>query len=74
MKPTVNKQLLGKTFKTDQKAVSQYIETLAYDAAQKLEVHLVVCAISLNARILGGTFCKIFCGDFCGWQNVHAYP
>jgi len=40
MKPTINKQLLGKTFKADQKAVMQYLDSLSYEAAQKLEEEL----------------------------------
>jgi glycyl-tRNA synthetase len=40
MKPNLNKQLVGKTFKTDQKAVTAYFDSLSYDNAQKLEEEL----------------------------------
>jgi glycyl-tRNA synthetase len=40
VKANINKQLLGKTFKADQKAVTTYLETLSSDAAKALEAQL----------------------------------
>jgi len=55
MKPNINKQLVGKTFKADQKAVMQYIESLAYQDAQKLEDELAAkSSVEINAN--GKTF------------------
>ena len=38
MKANINKQMLGKTFKADQKAVTTYLETISADDAKALEV------------------------------------
>jgi len=40
MKPTINKGVLGKTFKAEQKAVTLYLENLSYEDAQSLEAVL----------------------------------
>jgi glycyl-tRNA synthetase len=55
MKPNVNKPLLGKTFKVDQKAISAFIDSLEYDAAQNLEGELA-SKKSAEVSINGKTF------------------
>jgi len=55
MKPDINKQLVGKTFKVDQKILVQHIDSLSYEAAQTLEEALATKA-SAEIRANGKTF------------------
>ncbi len=52
MKPTINKTVVGKTFKDKQKLVVQYIESLTFSEAVKLQVSILSLTFLLSFNTL----------------------